>query len=163
MSSADIAEEIRTSFPGAEEIIVQYLSGYLVDDASEDDDVLQVAREMLGSLAAGRNHVLETLMLRLGVLLEDQLRDRMGRQAGPKLLDKVLVMGTGAMSNTIVLSEGVDLESINKAKCVHHVVRSTQFLLHLFLQQSLASRCQEARETGGEAQSWYILTRTHNS
>jgi hypothetical protein len=33
-------------------------------------------------------------------------------------LDKVMDMSKGAMSNTIALSEGVDLESINKGKCV---------------------------------------------
>ena len=31
VSSEDIAEEIRGSLPGTEEIIVQYLSGYLLD------------------------------------------------------------------------------------------------------------------------------------
>ena len=43
MSSEDIAEEIRASFPGTEEVIVQYLAGYLIDDAGEEEDVLQVA------------------------------------------------------------------------------------------------------------------------
>ncbi|KAI0297540.1 P-loop containing nucleoside triphosphate hydrolase protein [Multifurca ochricompacta] len=81
-SSYDIAEKIREFLPGTEEILVQYLSGYLVDDASEDEDILQ-----------------ET------------------SRSGPKLqrLDKVLDMSkTGSMSNTIALSEGVDLESIKR-------------------------------------------------
>jgi ATP-binding cassette subfamily F protein 3 len=120
MSSENIAEEIRTSFPGTEEIIVQYLSGYLVDDAGEDEDVLQIARSILDSLAGDRTDVLEKLMLRLGSLLEDQLNARLKSKSGPKLLklDKVMDMSKGAMSNTIALSEGVDLESINKGKCV---------------------------------------------
>lgn len=120
MSSEDIAEEIRTSFPGTEEIIVQYLSGYLVDDAGEDEDVLQVARSILESLAGDKEDVLETLMLRLGDLLEDQLHARLTASSGPRLLklENVMDMSTGTMSHIIALSEGIDLESINKGKCV---------------------------------------------
>ncbi|KAJ7451155.1 P-loop containing nucleoside triphosphate hydrolase protein [Mycena latifolia] len=118
MSSEDIAEEIRESFPGTEEVIVQYLAGYLVDDAGEEEDVLQVAREILESVAGDRDDVLEKLMLRLGDLLEDQLNERLKNRAGPKLhkLDKVMDMSKAQMSSTIALSEGVDLESINKGK-----------------------------------------------
>jgi len=122
MSSYDIAEKIREYFPGTEEILVQYLSGYLVDDASEDEDILRVARYMLESVAMDKLDVLEQLMGTLTTLLQDQLTRRGMAQSGPKLqrLDKVLDMSkTGAMSNTIALSEGVDLESINKGKCVH--------------------------------------------
>ncbi len=61
MSSYDIAEKIRESLPGTEEIIVQYLSGYLVDEASEDEDILQVARYMLESVAVDKPDVLEQL------------------------------------------------------------------------------------------------------
>jgi ATP-binding cassette subfamily F protein 3 len=121
MSSEDIAEEIRTSFPGTEEVIVQYLSGYLVDDAGEEEDVLRVARDMLESLAGDREDVLEELMMRLGDLLEDQLNARLNNRTLPKLtkLDNVMDMSKAAMSNTIALSgEGVDLESINKGKYV---------------------------------------------
>ncbi|KAJ6519252.1 P-loop containing nucleoside triphosphate hydrolase protein [Mycena sanguinolenta] len=118
MSSEDIAEEIRESFPGTEEVIVQYLAGYLVDDAGEEEDVLQVAHQILKSLAGNRDDVLEKLMLRLGDLLEDQLNERLKNRAGPKLhkLDRVMDMSKTQMSNTIALSEGVDLESINKGK-----------------------------------------------
>lgn len=120
MSSEDIAEEIRASFPGTEEVIVQYLAGYLVDDAGEEEDVLQVAREILESLAGDRADVLEALLRRLTALLEDQLNERIKKRADPKLhkLDKVMDMSKTQMSNTIALSEGVDLESINKGKCV---------------------------------------------
>jgi len=125
MSSEDIAEEIRTAFPGTEEVIVQYLAGYLVDDAGEEEDVLQVARELLESLAEGQDKKLEKLMLRLGDLLEDQLRERIQKRSGPKLqkLDKVMDMSKSQMSNTIAFSEGVHLESINKGKCVSLVFR----------------------------------------
>ncbi|CAK5264977.1 unnamed protein product [Mycena citricolor] len=118
MSSADIAEEIRESFPGTEEVIVQYLAGYLVDDAGEEEDVLQVAHQILSSVAGGRDDVLEKLMLRLASMLEGTLRERMERQAGPKLhkLEHVLDMSKGTMSNTLAFTEGVDLESINKGK-----------------------------------------------
>ncbi len=120
MSSEDIAEEIRDVFPDTEEVIVQYLSGYLVDDAGEEEDVLQVARTILESLSGGENDKLEKLMDRLGDLLEDQLNARLKNRSGPKLhkLDKVMDMSKAQMSNTIAFSEGVDLESINKGKCV---------------------------------------------
>ncbi|KAJ7785647.1 P-loop containing nucleoside triphosphate hydrolase protein [Mycena metata] len=118
MSAEDIAEEIREHFEGTEEVIVQYLAGYLVDDAGEEEDVLQVAREILQSVAGDRDDVLEKLMLRLADLLEDQLNERLKNRAGPKLhkLDKIMDMSKAQMSNTIALSEGVDLESINKGK-----------------------------------------------
>ncbi|KJA29324.1 hypothetical protein HYPSUDRAFT_32729 [Hypholoma sublateritium FD-334 SS-4] len=118
MSSEDIAEEIRASFPGTEEIIVQYLSGYLVDDAGEEEDVLYVAHEILKSVAAGRDDILDELMRRLGTLLEDQLNTRLKNKSRPKLqkLDKVMDMSKSHLSSTIALSEGVDLESINKGK-----------------------------------------------
>ncbi|PBK77556.1 hypothetical protein ARMSODRAFT_992515 [Armillaria solidipes] len=118
MSSEDIAEEIRDVFPDTEEVIVQYLSGYLVDDAGEEEDVLQVARTILESLSGGENDKLEKLMDRLGDLLEDQLNARLKNKSGPKLqkLDKVMDMSKAQMSNTIAFSEGVDLESINKGK-----------------------------------------------
>jgi ATP-binding cassette, subfamily F, member 3 len=118
MSSEDIAEEIRSHLPDAEEIIVQYLSGYLVDDAGEEEDVLQVARDMLQSLAGDDATTLEKLMTRLADLLEDQLAARQKNKSGPKLtkLDKVLDMSKVTMSSTIALTDGVDLESINKGK-----------------------------------------------
>lgn len=122
MSSYDIAEEIRESLPGTEEILVQYLSGYLVDEASEDEDILQVARYMLESIAMDKPDVLEKLMATLSALLQDQLTLREKAKSGPKLqrLDKVMDMSkASAMSNTIAFSEGVDLESINKGKCVN--------------------------------------------
>ena len=120
MSSTDIAEEIRVSFPGTEELIVQYLSGYLVDDAGEEEDVLQVARDMLESLTGDQTAAVDKLVTRIGELLQDQFNARAKTKAGPKLtkLDKVMDMSkAGAMSSTIALGgEGVDLESINKGK-----------------------------------------------
>ena len=101
MSSYDIAEKIRESLPGTEEILVQYLSGYLVDEASEDEDILQVARYMLESVAMDKPDVLEHLLAALSALLQDQLTRRENAQSGPKLqrLDKVLDMSkAGAMS-----------------------------------------------------------------
>ena len=120
MSSFDIAEQIRSVFPGTEELIVQYLSGYLVDDAGEDEDILQVARDMLQSLAGDRQKTVDTLMSKIEELLADQLNARATNSAAPKLtkLDKVMDMSkAGAMSSTLALgAEGVDLESINKGK-----------------------------------------------
>lgn len=118
MSAVDVAHEIRSSLPGTEEIIVDYLSGYLVDDAGEDEDVLQITRNMLESFAESRPDALEKLLQKLGSLLEARLNAK-ERTRGPKLqkLDRAVEMSkTGAISNTIAFTEGVDLESINKSK-----------------------------------------------
>ncbi|THH09415.1 hypothetical protein EW145_g2024 [Phellinidium pouzarii] len=116
MSSADVAREIRSGLPGTEEIVVDYLSGYLVDDAGEDEDVLQITRNMLESFANEQPAALEQLLTRLGKILEARLSAR-AKTSGPRKLEKALEMGkTGAISNTIAFTEGVDLESINKAK-----------------------------------------------
>ncbi|OBZ80100.1 putative ABC transporter ATP-binding protein C29A3.09c [Grifola frondosa] len=90
ISPEDIAEEIRTTLPGTEEIIVQYLSGYLLDldDAAEDEDVLQVTRTILDSAIGSSS-----------------------RKAKSPQLDQ-----EGKQDCTIAFSEGVDLESINKGK-----------------------------------------------
>ncbi|KAI5120551.1 hypothetical protein M0805_000279 [Coniferiporia weirii] len=116
MSAADVAREIRGGLPGTEEIVVDYLSGYLVDDAGEDEDVLQITRNMLESFASERPSALEELLTRLGKILEVRLSAR-SKIGGPRKLERALEMGkTGGISNTIAFSEGVDLESINKSK-----------------------------------------------
>lgn len=118
MSSDDIAEEIRNQLPGTEEVIVQYVAGYLVDDAGEEEDILQVAQSILGSVAGDRVEILEKLMSKLNDMLEEQLNTRLKNKSLPKLqkLDKVMDMSKSHLSTTIALSEGVDLESINKGK-----------------------------------------------
>ncbi|KAF8519203.1 P-loop containing nucleoside triphosphate hydrolase protein [Gautieria morchelliformis] len=119
IDAIDIAEEIRNALPGTEEIIVQYLSGYLVDDAGEDEDTFQVTRDMLESAAAdGRGDAIDKLLTRLSDMLEVQIKARSQSRA-PTLrkLGNVMDMSkAGTMSSTIALSEGVDLESINKSK-----------------------------------------------
>ncbi|TFY62388.1 hypothetical protein EVJ58_g3888 [Rhodofomes roseus] len=108
VSPEDIAEEIRAALPGMEEIVVQYVSGYLLDldDAAEDEDVLQLAK----------------VMSALGRMLAEPLSKREEKKQsgqGTRLvrLDKVMDMSkAGVMSNTLAFTEGVDLESINKGK-----------------------------------------------
>ena len=116
----DIAEEIRTSFPGTEEIVVQYLAGYLLDDAGEDEDILQIARLILESVAGRNTRALEALMTKLADMLGDLLAVRASqtsRGTGLTKLDRAMEIGkTTAMSGTIAMSQGVDLESINKGK-----------------------------------------------
>ncbi|KIO07329.1 hypothetical protein M404DRAFT_14787 [Pisolithus tinctorius Marx 270] len=120
MGQLEISKEILSVFPGAEEPIVQYLSGYLVDDAGAEEDVLQVANDILDSLGIDRPKDVQRLMARLRELLSEQLAARAKNSTRPKLmkLDKVVDLSkAGAISNTIALGEGVvDLESINKAK-----------------------------------------------
>lgn len=119
VDSVDIAEEIRNTFPGTEEIIVQYLAGYLVDDAGEDEDSFQVARNILMSAIADEpGELLDKLLQRLGDMLAEQNNSRV-KTKGPAIrrLGNVLDMSmAGAMSNTLAFTEGVDLESINKGK-----------------------------------------------
>ena len=116
----DIAEEIRTGLPGTEEIVVQYLAGYLLDDAGEDEDILQIARLILESVAGRNTTVVETLMEKLADMLNDLLTARASqtsRGTGLTKLDRAMEIGkTAAMSGTITMSQGVDLESINKGK-----------------------------------------------
>ncbi|KIJ38547.1 hypothetical protein M422DRAFT_33299, partial [Sphaerobolus stellatus SS14] len=127
----DVAEEIRTYLPGTEEIVVQYVAGYLVDeDAGDDEDSLQVTRHILESASSSspdenENNVnstvaIDKLLGRLGELLEDHLtKRRQSNRRGLALrkLGNVMDMSkVGAMSSTITFTEGVDLESINKGK-----------------------------------------------
>ncbi|PCH33088.1 hypothetical protein WOLCODRAFT_92925 [Wolfiporia cocos MD-104 SS10] len=129
VSPEDVAEEIRNALPGTEEIVVQYVSGYLLDldDAAEDEDVLQVTRSILESAVPsssrkGQDVQLNKVMAALGRMLAEPLskreeRNRAGKSNGLVRLDKVMEMGkAGVMSNTIAFTEGVDLESINKTK-----------------------------------------------
>ncbi len=128
VSVEDLAEEIRDNLPGTEEIVVQYLSGYLcdLDDAAEDEDVLQVTRMILDSAVplASRDtkHVqLDKVITKLGEMLEGPLKKRAEKNRAGNTntlvrLDKVMDMSKTAMSNTIAFGEGVDLESINKGK-----------------------------------------------
>ena len=128
----DLAEEIRSALPGTDEIVVQYLAGYLLDldDAAEDEDVLQITRSILESAipstsqSAGKSDAaLDTLIAKLGEMLEEPLRKRAEKNRAGKAnnglvrLDKVMDMSkTAAMSATAAFGQGVDLESINKGK-----------------------------------------------
>ena len=121
MSSIEIAEEIRAALPDVEEPIVQYLSGYLVDDAGEEEDVLLVSHNILASLGIIEEPVVQRLMGRLEELVLHRIHERSEDKTRPKLikLDKVMNMSkTGALSHTIAFGEGVDLESVNKGKSV---------------------------------------------
>jgi ATP-binding cassette subfamily F protein 3 len=92
--------------------------GYLVDDAAQDEDALLVAKSIIDSVTKGRENSAKALVERLEEILHDFWVDRQHSQESKLVkLDKVLeISKTGAMSNTIAFSEGVDLESINKSK-----------------------------------------------
>jgi hypothetical protein len=77
-----------------------------------------VAGTILESVTKGREEVAVALVKRLEEILHDFF-DARQRSPGTQLvkLDKVLEMSkTGALSNTIAFTGGVDLESINKSK-----------------------------------------------
>jgi ATP-binding cassette subfamily F protein 3 len=117
MSPEDIAEDIHASFPGTEDIIVRYLSGYVVDDAGAEEDVLQVTRSILASLA-GHNGGLDRFMQKLNDLLKDQLVARSKPVSSSKLVKLEQAVDTSKVtrSYTVAITEGVHLESINKGK-----------------------------------------------
>ncbi|EJD55360.1 hypothetical protein AURDEDRAFT_179121 [Auricularia subglabra TFB-10046 SS5] len=125
MASA-IAYEIRTAIPSADSVLVDYLSG-LIDDASAEEDVLQVTRDILQSPAEDNLQALDHLIRRLAAIVD--AKQQASRQAGPRLtkLDKILDMSkTGGMSSTIQFTEGVDLESINKSKATRVDVKKLE-------------------------------------
>ncbi|KAG8747863.1 hypothetical protein FRC10_010482 [Ceratobasidium sp. 414] len=114
----DVADEIRELVPKAEEILVEYLAGY-IEDADEDEDIVSVTRTFLESPAEGGDEAgLETLLTRVERYLEEKrIADGKARQPALTRLDKVVDMSqAAAMSSTIAMSEGVDLSSINKGK-----------------------------------------------
>ncbi|KDQ17743.1 hypothetical protein BOTBODRAFT_53272 [Botryobasidium botryosum FD-172 SS1] len=119
--SHEIAFAIRDAFPPAtvEETVVQYISGMLVEEDDDSEDVLEVAKMMLESAVTdGHEAALATLFARLSVLHQAKMRE-VAQTAPKKLmrLDKAVDMSKGsAMSKTIGFAEGVDLESVNKAK-----------------------------------------------
>jgi hypothetical protein len=82
----NVAEQIRESLPGTEDILVQYLSGYLVDETSKDEDILQVAHYMLEFVAMDEPDILEHLMAAFSALLQVQLTRRENAQTGPKCI-----------------------------------------------------------------------------
>ncbi|KAB5588654.1 Translational regulator GCN20-like ABC transporter protein [Ceratobasidium theobromae] len=114
----DVADEIRELVPKAEEVLVEYLAGY-VEDADEDEDIVAVTRSFLESPAEGGHEAgLEKLLSKIERYLEEK-RIADGKARQPKLtrLDKVVDMSQApAMSSTIAMSEDVDLSSINKGK-----------------------------------------------
>ena len=148
----DIEEEIRTALPGSDEIVVQYVAGYLADEEDYDEDALELTRTFLESFAQGREAALDRLIERLGDLLAEKLS--VNKKTAPTLLrlDRVLDMSkTGGMSTTITMGEGVDLESVNKAKCVSFVtINDTQYQR---LVQSLPCGHEETREGRSKTQS----------
>ncbi|CUA73680.1 ATP-binding cassette, sub-family F, member 3 [Rhizoctonia solani] len=114
----DVAEEIRELVPKAEEVLVEYLAGY-VEDADEDEDIVAITRSFLESPAEGGHEAgLEKLLTKIERYLEEKrIADGKARQAKLTRLDKVVDMSQApAMSSTIAMSEGVDLSSINKGK-----------------------------------------------
>lgn len=114
----DIADEIRELVPKAEEILVEYLAGY-IEDADEDEDIVSITRSFLESPAEGGSEAgLEELITKVELYLEEKrIADGKVRQPTLTRLDKVVDMSQApAMSSTIAMAEGVDLSSINKGK-----------------------------------------------
>ena len=126
----DIGDEIRSVFPDTDETIVDYVSGY-IEYAVEDDteeDIVGVVRELLESFTRGHESALDALLAKLENYLEEVMKSKpKGRGPQRTRLDRVLDMSKTAMSNTLTLTEGVDLESINKSKCV--LLSSLQLLV----------------------------------
>lgn len=113
----DFGEEVRSKLPDIDDTVLDYVDGYVNDEDSLDEDVPAVVQELLESFARGTPGVLEELLGKLDIFLEQKYKDK-PRSNGPKLtrLDRVMDMSKSGMSRTIALTEGVDLESIQKSK-----------------------------------------------
>lgn len=120
--SDEVAFKIRDAFPPGtvDELVVQYLAGLNVDTDEEPEDIVYVTKTMLESAVPQAHHAgaLRQLIAELAKEVQDSAAKRVAH-ARPKLqrLDNVIDMSkSGAMSNTIGFTEGVDLSSINKGK-----------------------------------------------
>ncbi|CAG7847924.1 Uncharacterized ABC transporter ATP-binding protein C29A3.09c [Serendipita indica DSM 11827] len=113
----EFADQVRERLPDIDETVLDYIDGYVNDEDSLDEDMRTVVYQLLESFARSRPNVLEELLKTLDGLLEQKYKDK-PRSNAPKLtrLDRVMEMSKSSMSKTIALSEGVDLESINKSK-----------------------------------------------
>lgn len=116
-TNMEFADQVRERLPDIDETVLDYIDGYVNDEDSLDEDMRTVVYQLLESFARSRPNVLEELLKTLDGLLEQKYKDK-PRSNAPKLtrLDRVMEMSKSSMSKTIALSEGVDLESINKSK-----------------------------------------------
>jgi len=146
--SAAIAYEIRNAIPVADDVLVEYLAGLIDEASTTEDDVLQVTRDILESPAEDDPAALDNLIKRLAIIVT--AKQQASAANGPRItkLDKILDMSkTGSLSSTIQFSDGVDLESINKSKCVNTSIIRLALIKRV---QSNSCRCQEARKGRGK-------------
>lgn len=114
----DYGDEVRSRLPDIDDTVLEYVDGYVNDEDNLDEDIPAVVGELLESFARGKPGVLEELLKNLDIFLEQRYKDKPRNSSAPKLtrLDRVMEMSKSGMSKTIALSEGVDLESIQKTK-----------------------------------------------
>lgn len=116
----ELSSFIRTHLPNTDEIVTDYLAGYILDPSTPPNDALPLARAFLDSFAPSRTAPeLETVLAHLEEILTERAASEASSSSGEmRRLDKVMSMRQGsAMSRTLALgAAGVDLESINKSK-----------------------------------------------
>lgn len=118
----EVAFKIRDAFPPGtvDELVVQYLAGLNVDTDEDPEDIVVVTKAILDSAVPHAQH--SSARNQLAAELAADVRATASKRvmnARPTLqrLDNVIDMSkSGALSNTIGFSEGVDLSSINKGK-----------------------------------------------
>ncbi|KAG9014784.1 hypothetical protein FRB94_010631 [Tulasnella sp. JGI-2019a] len=123
----DVAEHIRNALPETEEIIVQYLGG-LYEDADEDfDNIISLTHDMLESFGRSDTEAFHDLMAVLSKILKTREKKNQSQYGDLTRLDRVMNMNKNNMlSNTIKLSDSVDLSSVNKGKATRVDVKKLE-------------------------------------
>ncbi|BEI85284.1 hypothetical protein CcaverHIS002_0506850 [Cutaneotrichosporon cavernicola] len=114
---AALRTDIRKTFPGTDEVVINYIAG-LVDDVDEDvDDIVDQTRGMLQEgPSSSDNKVLNDFMDRLVQYLDSQSSKRVRKAATATKLASSVQMRSQQMSATIAMSGRVDLDSVNKGQ-----------------------------------------------
>ncbi|ORX33245.1 P-loop containing nucleoside triphosphate hydrolase protein [Kockovaella imperatae] len=114
---AQVATDIRRTFPRTDDVVVSYIAGLVDDEDEEVEDILDMTRGMLqGGPSTSDSKALESFMARLVTYLESQSHKRVRKSTAVARLDKAIEMRTQKMSATIAMTGAVDLESNTKGQ-----------------------------------------------
>ncbi|EOR04146.1 hypothetical protein J056_002224 [Wallemia ichthyophaga EXF-994] len=114
--SFQVADSIREILPDTDELVVEYLAGYLTDEDVEESDILHsLALPMLASASVKATHD-RSLLEQLEKMLQPLLPHRESLQPSePAKLENAFSMrAADSMSKTVALEGSVDLESATK-------------------------------------------------
>lgn len=116
--SFQVADAIRETLPDTDELVVEYLAGYLTDSDLEERDVLtKLALPMLASAstrASQNKELLDQLVEKLTPFLPKFDINNPSQSEPAKLENAFSMRSADAMSKTVALEGSVDLESATK-------------------------------------------------